>query len=117
MAPADDLDQIDSALRNDIRRLGTQLGNALVRQHGPELLERVEQVRAMARSLRRDEESGAGLGEVLDDVDVVEAIHLVRAFTVYFHLANTAEQVHRVEDLMPPASPAVSASPMRWTSS
>ncbi len=99
MAAADDLYQIDSALRNDIRRLGTQLGNALVRQHGPELLERVEQVRAMARGLRRDEESGAALAEMLDDVDVVEAIHLVRAFTVYFHLANTAEQVHRVEDL------------------
>lgn len=99
MVPADELDQIDSALRNDIRRLGTQLGNALVRQHGPELLERVERVRAMARGLRRDEESGAALAEVLDDVDVVEAIQLVRAFTVYFHLANTAEQVHRVEDL------------------
>ncbi len=99
MASADHLDQIDSALRNDIRRLGIQLGDALVRQHGPELLRRVEQVRAMARGLRRDEESGAALAELLDDVDVVEAIHLVRAFTVYFHLANTAEQVHRVEDL------------------
>ncbi|MDE0115927.1 MAG: phosphoenolpyruvate carboxylase [bacterium] len=99
MASADHLDQIDSALRNDIRRLGNQLGDALVRQHGPELLERVEQVRAMARGLRRDEESGAALAEVLDDVDVVEAIRLVRAFTVYFHLANTAEQVHRIEDL------------------
>ena len=99
MVPADELDQIDSALRNDIRRLGTQLGNALVRQHGPELLERVERVRAMARGLRRDEESGAALAEMLDDVDVVEAIYLVRAFTVYFHLANTAEQVHRIEDL------------------
>ncbi|MDE0613953.1 phosphoenolpyruvate carboxylase [Candidatus Poriferisocius sp.] len=99
MASADYLDQIDSALRNDIRRLGNQLGDALIRQHGPDLLERVEQVRAVARGLRRDEESGAALSELLDDVDVVEAIHLVRAFTVYFHLANTAEQVHRVEDL------------------
>ena len=99
MASADLLDQIDSALRNDIRRLGNQLGDALVRQHGPELLERVEQVRAMARGLRRDDASGAALAELLDDIDVIEAIQLVRAFTVYFHLANTAEQVHRVEDL------------------
>lgn len=53
----------------------------------------------MARGLRRDEESGVASAEVLDDVEVAEAIHLVRAFTVYFHLANTAEQVHRVEDL------------------
>ena len=95
----DHLDEIDSALRNDIRRLGAQLGETLVRQHGQGLLDRVEQVRTMARGLRRGEASGAALAEVLDGVDVVEAIHLVRAFTVYFHLANTAEQVHRIEDL------------------
>lgn len=94
-----DLEQIDAALRSDIRRLGTQLGDALVRQHGPELLDQVESVRAMARSLRRDSEPGEGLVDALEGVDVEEAIHLVRAFTVYFHLANTAEQVHRVEDL------------------
>lgn len=96
---ADYIDQIDSALRNDIRRLGNQLGTALVRQNGPELLDRVEQVRSMARGLRRDDGSSAALASLLADVSVQEAILLVRAFTVYFHLANTAEQVHRVEDL------------------
>ncbi len=99
VAADEHLSEIDSALRNDIRRLGSQLGDALVRQHGPGLLEKVEQVRAMAQGLRRDAESGAALSQMLDDVDVVEAIWLVRAFTVYFHLANTTEQVHRVEDL------------------
>ncbi len=96
----DQLDQIDAALRNHIRRLGNQLGEALVRQHGQELLDRVEQVRSHARSLRRDDDgTTAQLAGILDDVDVADAIRLVRAFTVYFHLANTAEQVHRVEDL------------------
>ena len=93
------LQQIDTALRNDIRRLGTQLGLALVRQHGPELLEQVEQVRTHASRLHRDGESGPDLIDHLTDVDLVEAILLVRAFTVYFHLANTAEQVHRIEHL------------------
>ncbi len=92
-------DNIDAALRDDIRRLGTQLGNTLVRQVGPHLLERVERVRTIARGLRRDTDSGPELIEFLRDIDVVDAIGLVRAFTVYFHLANTAEQVHRVEDL------------------
>lgn len=94
-----ELDEIDAALRTDIRRLGTQLGDALVRQHGQALLDRVEGVRGVARSLRRDAESGAALADILAEVDVDDAIDLVRAFTVYFHLANTAEQVHRVEDL------------------
>jgi phosphoenolpyruvate carboxylase len=96
----DQLDQIDHALRSHIRRLGHQLGEALVRQQGPELLDRVERVRGLARSLRRDDSSPTGeLAQVLDGIGVHDAIRLVRAFTVYFHLANTAEQVHRVEDL------------------
>ena len=97
--PSDEFDQIDAALRNDIRRLGTQLGDALVRQHGAGLLDKVEEVRGHARALRRDVADTSDLADSLADVDVVDAIHLVRAFTVYFHLANTAEQVHRIEDL------------------
>ena len=94
-----ELDALDAALRADIRRLGAQLGDALVRQHGPALLDRVERVRAIARELRRDHASTKELANVLEDVDLVDAIHLARAFTVYFHLANTAEQVHRIDDL------------------
>ena len=91
--------ELDSALRDDIRRLGAQLGDTLVRQAGPELLERVEQVRQHARRLRRDDNTSAALADVLGNIDLVEAIQLVRAFTTYFHLANTAEQVHRIDDL------------------
>ena len=92
----------DAALRSDIRRLGHQLGNTLVRQHGQHLLDNVEQVRMLARRLRQ---KGDGtdisweLADLLGDADTDEAILLVRAFTVYFHLANVAEQVHRIEDL------------------
>ena len=110
------IQQIDKALRNDIRRLGNQLGAALVRQHGSDLLQRVEQVRSYASRLHRDHSSsgsngsgngggngsgngGSDLIEHLSDAHVAEAILLVRAFTVYFHLANTAEQVHRIEHL------------------
>ena len=93
------VNELDSALRRDIRRLGAQLGDALVRQHGPGLLERVEQVRRLARGLRRSEEDSTALAELLAGVDVADAGLLARAFTVYFHLANTAEQVHRIDDL------------------
>ncbi len=98
-AVAPSLDDLDSALRSDIRRLGNQLGDALIRQQGPDLLERVEQVRVLARELRQGDDAHLQLTELLADVDVVDAIQLVRAFTTYFHLANTAEQVHRIDDL------------------
>ena len=96
----DDLELLDSAIRRDIRRLGGQLGEALVRQVGPDLLEQVEEIRALARALRHgDDHVGDALTDSLRNTPVVRAIELVRAFTTYFHLANTAEQVHRIDDL------------------
>ena len=93
------LGELDSVLRGDIRRLGAQLGDALVRQHGSELLEQVEKVRGLARGLRRSDEDSTALAGLLAGMDVVHAELLARAFTVYFHLANTVEQVHRIDDL------------------
>ncbi len=102
-SPDEPLGELDSALRHDIRRLGRQLGEALVRQHGSELLERVEQVRRLSRGLARNGEDKDGdktaLAELLAGSGLAEAGLLARAFTVYFHLANTAEQVHRIDDL------------------
>jgi phosphoenolpyruvate carboxylase len=69
------------------------LGRTLVRQEGRELLDQVEEIRRLIRS---DRDSAAAL---LAQVDAVEAIKLVRAFTTYFHLANVAEQVHRGREL------------------
>lgn len=93
----------DELLRSDIRRLGNQLGDALVRQHGPQLLELVEQVRALGKSSRRggSDEAGSELDRLLNDLDIEAVIPLVRAFTTYFYLANVAEQVHRVDELAP----------------
>ena len=91
----------DLALRADIRRLGSQLGETLARQHGPELLELVERVRALTRQ-QRDEPSveiGEELQTLLESQDLPTTIQLVRAFTTYFHLANVAEQTHRVDEL------------------
>jgi len=91
----------DDRLRADIRRLGAQLGDALTRQHGHELLDLVEEVRALTKSIRTDAdlEAGSRLQMVLGELDLGQAINLVRAFSAYFYLANVAEQTHRIGDL------------------
>ncbi|MGP4002561.1 phosphoenolpyruvate carboxylase [Streptomyces sp. 8N706] len=83
----------NAALRADIRRLGDLLGETLVRQEGPELLDLVERVRALTRT---DGEAAAAL---LGETDLKTAAKLVRAFSTYFHLANVTEQVHRGKEL------------------
>ena len=90
-----------SQLRSDIRRLGDQLGQSISRLEGVDFLNQVEQVRTLSRSLRRDGDTSAGerLHSILANLDLLDSIRLVRAFTSYFHLANVTEQVHRIEDL------------------
>ena len=81
----------DVLLRSDVRKLGDLLGQSLVRQEGPELLQLVEEVRKAVRE--------GGGSEVLEKLSVEQSVQLVRAFSTYFHLANVAEQVHRARVL------------------
>src|SRR5690349_3735940 len=83
----------DVTLRADIRRLGTLLGQSLVRQDGPDLLDLVEEVRAMGRS------EPAAAADRLAGLDLVTGTQLARAFSTYFHLANITEQTHRAREL------------------
>ncbi|MCB1246364.1 MAG: phosphoenolpyruvate carboxylase, partial [Acidimicrobiia bacterium] len=92
-----DLGTRDDALRADIRRLGTQLGDALVRQEGKDLLDLVETVRSETR-VARGTGSDDRLDEILDGLEITELETLVRAFTTYFYLANVAEQTHRLDE-------------------
>ena len=55
--------------------------------------------KAVRQILAGGEKTLRELADLLGSADNDEAILLVRAFTVYFHLANVAEQVHRIEDL------------------
>ncbi|MEX2620641.1 MAG: phosphoenolpyruvate carboxylase [Egibacteraceae bacterium] len=89
----------DIRLRADIRRLASLLGETLVRQHGEELLELVEQVRLLGKAALASPEAGGQLQDLLETIDLDRAIALARAFTTYFHLANIAEQTHRIGEL------------------
>ena len=90
----------DVALRADIRRLGGQLGDSLVRQEGQELLDLVERVRSITRRVTDgDDASGSReLDGLLDGLDIDMLSTLGRAFTAYFYLANVTEQTHRLDE-------------------
>ncbi|MFE9104599.1 phosphoenolpyruvate carboxylase [Actinomadura geliboluensis] len=86
-------------LRRDVRLLGAMLGDGLVEYGGKELLDDVERLRHAVIAARRGE---TGIDEVAALVDgwTLERAGLVaRAFTVYFHLTNLAEEHHRIRTL------------------
>ncbi|MFR9776296.1 phosphoenolpyruvate carboxylase [Micromonospora sp. MS34] len=93
MTDQHDHDGPDAALRADIRRLGTLLGQTLARQEGRPLLDLVEEIRAQVRS------DAPAAAQRLAGLDVTTGTKLARAFSTYFHLANITEQVHRARDL------------------
>lgn len=90
-------------LRDDVRLLGEQVGAVLQEQGGTALLAAVERVRTAAIALRSTEQPDhAAERDLLRWVQgqhTERLLQLVRAFAVYFHLINLAEQHHRVRTL------------------
>jgi phosphoenolpyruvate carboxylase len=92
------MDAPDAPVRRDIRLLGDLLGRVLVEQEDESLLADVEHVRALARASR----SGAPHHELQAAVEALpleRQASVLRAFGLYFQLANVAEQHHRVRRL------------------
>ncbi len=85
-------------LRRDVKLLGNILGEILLNHGGPELLEKVEDIRLMCKSLRNqfDQEVYSALKEEITKLDQPMRQQLIRAFSMYFHLINAAEQNHRI---------------------
>ena len=87
----------DQALRDDVRTLGTMVGELILEQCGEELFDFVEEARL--RAIRRRE------GNELPDTSLTDLVRgretefaneVIRSFSTYFEMANTAEKVHRI---------------------
>ena len=90
-------DAPDAPLRGNVRLLGEILGRVLIEQEGEDVYRLEERVRLLARLGRRgDTGASRALAETISALDVETQAVVLRAFTVYFHLANIAEQHHRV---------------------
>ena len=87
----------DQALRDDVRTLGAMVGELIHEQNGEELFELVENARL--RAIRRregNEKPGEELADLVRDLDTATATQLIRSFSTYFQMVNTAEKVHRI---------------------
>ncbi len=88
-------------LAREIKLLGALLGQVIVEQEGETFLDLVERIRRAAIALRRTGTAGdrRALAETLDGVDPGQVEALIRAFGLYFQLANLAEEKERVRRL------------------
>jgi phosphoenolpyruvate carboxylase len=88
-------------LAREVKLLGALLGQVIAEQDGEELLRLVERVRRLTIDLRRTGRSvhRRELLRLLQSADDAQLEALIRAFSLYFHLTNLAEEKHRVRRL------------------
>ncbi len=97
MTPALNTDK-DQALRDDIRLLGRLLGDTVRAREGDPVFDTIERIRRDSIRFHRDDDHGARaeLEAALDALSHDDTLHVVRAFSYFSHLANLAEDQHRI---------------------
>ncbi|MCX7157156.1 MAG: phosphoenolpyruvate carboxylase [Rhodocyclales bacterium] len=94
-SPVSDKDQ---PLREDIRLLGRLLGDTVREQEGVATFDRVEEIRRLALRFHRDDDPAAReeMEARLQQLPRDRINMVVRAFSFFSHLANTAEDQHHI---------------------
>jgi phosphoenolpyruvate carboxylase len=88
------------SLRRDVHALGEKLGEAIAALEGAPALTLVEDIRKLARGRRsNDPPTEQALSDTVVTLDLQQIETVVRAFTVFFDLANLAEDRQRVRIL------------------
>ncbi|NQV48570.1 MAG: phosphoenolpyruvate carboxylase [Rhodospirillaceae bacterium] len=88
----------DAPLRDDIRLLGRLLGDTVRKQNGEAAFEIVEMIRQISLRYHRNDDAPARqeLENILNSLDPVQAVDVIRAFSLFSHLANIAEDLHHI---------------------
>lgn len=98
---APDGHELPGQIRADVRLLTTLLGQVLSESGSPGLFDDVEALRLASIEAYRDDspEAFAKATEIAEAFSVQRADEVARAFTVYFHLVNLAEETQRVRQI------------------
>ena len=86
----------DAPLRAEIRELGRLLGEVIRAEHGQAAFDLVEAIRQASVALHRGTEERESLQALLAAMSRDQAIVVIRAFTLFSHLANIAEDQHHL---------------------
>ncbi|GAA3019102.1 phosphoenolpyruvate carboxylase [Microbacterium dextranolyticum] len=93
--------ELPERMRADVRLLGSLLGRVLRESGSPGLYEDVERLRRATIAAYTDEspEAFERAAAIAESFSIERAEEVARAFTVYFHLVNLAEEHQRVRVL------------------
>src|SRR5262245_11517919 len=93
-------------MRRDVRLLGDLLGEVIRESGGQDLLDDVERLRRAVIAARENPPQGDAADPAGDEIaalvaswPLARAELVAKAFTIYFHLTNLAEERHRVRTL------------------
>ncbi|ADP69408.1 Phosphoenolpyruvate carboxylase [Rhodomicrobium vannielii ATCC 17100] len=92
------LPDLESRLQDDIRLLGALLGDTIREQEGDEAFRIIETIRRLSVAFEREADTDAAraMDEIMARVTPEQAVIIARAFSYFSHLANIAEDRHRI---------------------
>jgi phosphoenolpyruvate carboxylase len=113
-----DRQQLPGLMRRDVRLLGDLLGEVIREVGGQDLLDDVERLRRTVIAAREEppdvaDRAGDGIAALVAGWPLARAELVAKAFTIYFHLTNLAEERHRVRTLRGQADLAPGSGPRR----
>ena len=91
--------EMPARMRRDVRLLGDLLGEALSETDGQDLLDDVERLRRLAIAARVGSAGDDEIAALVASWPLERAELVARAFTIYFHLVNLAEELQRIRTL------------------